>query len=129
MHSFKIVSAIALLLIVLVGAGIYTQSTLSSTAQHLESQIAEVERNTIAEDWDKAGNSLERVEKDWGKTEKTWTTLIDHTEIDNIDYTLSKLSKYVETESKSLALAEIAALKKYIQHIPEKESFLLKNIF
>lgn len=129
MHSFKVITSIIVLLAVIIGASIFSSRILASSSEKLQQQISEIERNTSEGNWEKAEESITSVEKDWEKLEKTWAKLIDHMEIDQIDNTLSRLTKYIETQDKPLALAEAAALKKYIEHIPEKESLQLKNLF
>jgi hypothetical protein len=54
--------------------------------------------------------------------------LIDHFEIDNIDNSMVRMSKYVEEKSSDDALAELAALRKFIQHIPVKNALSIKNV-
>jgi hypothetical protein len=54
---------------------------------------------------------------------------VDHQEIDNIDITLSRLQRFVETCDKASSLSEASALAKYVSHIPEKELPNMRNIF
>jgi len=61
--------------------------------------------------------------------EKAWTVFLDHEEIDNIDTSLVRISKYIETKNTSMAMSEIAVLRQFVKHIPENESLSLKNIF
>ncbi|NLD47493.1 MAG: DUF4363 family protein [Clostridiaceae bacterium] len=107
----------------------FTLSILSKNALDLEQQINEIESYTVNKDWSSAEESLSIIEENWNKVEKTWAVLLDHMEIDNIDISLIKMAEYIKTKDSALALAEISALKQYVKHIPEKESFNLKNLF
>lgn len=129
MHTAKILASLVILCTVIFGAATFTARVLSNDAERLESYINKVEQSAKNGDWAAAENSLSSIEEEWPKVEKTWTVLLDHIEIDNIDTSLLRMSKYVETRNVSMALAEITALRQYIKHIPEKETLTLKNIF
>ncbi len=128
-HSMKTIITLAILLAVLICSGVYTVRMLHKDAGIIESQINRIEELVKKQDWAQVKEILSQVEEKWSGTEKTWTMLIDHTEIDYIDISLTKLKSYVEAEDTTLALGEIGVLRQYIRHIPEKESFRLKNLF
>ncbi|MCX7923180.1 MAG: DUF4363 family protein [Clostridia bacterium] len=128
-HSFRVISSLVILLALIVGASIYTTSALANSSKNIEDQISQIETDIKANNWENANKKLSEIESNWSRTEQTWAMLLDHIEIDNIDIALSRMSKYIEVKDMNLALAEAATLKKYIGHIPEKESFGLKNIF
>jgi hypothetical protein len=127
-YSIKVITTVSVLLAVLIFSGIYTTRSLYTNAGIIESQINMVENSVKAGDWAKVKALLEDVEEKWSRTEKSWTMLLDHIEIDYIDIALTRLKSYIEAEDKSLTLGEIATLRQYIRHIPEKESFKLKNL-
>ena len=129
MDTIKTLALPAILLILVIGTSMFTLSILSKNALDLEQQINEIESYTVNKDWSSAEESLSIIEENWNKVEKTWAVLLDHMEIDNIDISLIKMAEYIKTKDSALALAEISALKQYVKHIPEKESFNLKNLF
>ncbi len=129
MHTVKIMTIIAVILVSIFCASYFTNTTLSSHAQSLEEKISVIDTNTRKGNWDAAEAELSAIEEEWPKVENIWTVLLDHIEIDNIDEALKKVSEYVKARNAPLALAELATLKQYIKHIPEKESLNLKNIF
>lgn len=128
LHTAKILLFMAVIIALILSSSIFTNRLLSNHAQSLEEKIIKVETNTREQKWEAAQTELTAIEKEWPKVENTWTVLLDHSEIDNIDESLSKVSEYVKAKSTPLALAELATLKRYVKHIPEKESFNLKNI-
>ncbi|MCX8129125.1 MAG: DUF4363 family protein [Clostridia bacterium] len=129
MHTLKITIILAILVALILSIGLFTHNILSSTADRLGKHIAQIENNTIQGNWTKAEEQLSAAKNEWSGTGDQWAMLIDHIEIDNIDTSLSKMEKYIFSKNAPLALAEAATLKQYIEHIPEKESFRLKNIF
>ena len=128
MHTAKILLFMAAIIGLIFGSSIFTNRLLSNHAHSLEEKIIRVEANTREQKWDAAQTELTAIEKEWPKVENTWTVLLDHSEIDNIDESLSKVSEYVKAKSTPLALAELATLKRYVKHIPKKESFSIKNV-
>lgn len=129
MHTIKIIAGLSALFLLLLGVSIYTSKIITNSSENLEQMVTRVEENARAGDWKKAEEELAKVSKDWEKTERTWAMLLDHIEIDNISTTLRRMERYIETENPSSALAEAAVLKQYLKHIPDKESFRLKNLF
>lgn len=129
MYNLKILALPAILLVLVIGTSLFALNTLSKNALELEQQINEVESYTLNKDWINAEKSLSSIKEDWDRVEKTWAVLLDHMEIDNIEISLIKMAEYIKTKDYTLALAEISALKQYVKHIPEKESFSLKNLF
>lgn len=128
MHTAKILLFMAAIIALIFGSSVFTNRLLSNHAQSLEEKIIKVEANTREQKWEAAQTELAAIEKEWPKVENTWTILLDHSEIDNIDESLSKVSEYVKAKSSSLALAELATLKRYVNHIPKKEAFSIKNV-
>lgn len=128
-NTVKVITSLVLITALVFGVSIYTKNIIDSTSRNLENQVTVVEDNTRAGNWEKAEAELSNMEKDWSRTKKIWAMLLDHIEVDNIDETLSKMSRYIESRESSLALAEASTLKQFIKHIPEKESFKLENIF
>ena len=128
MHSAKIVASIVFLLVVIFIAGSYSLRVMVSTAERLDQQISSIEKNTRDKRWEEASRELQVFLRDWESIEPGWALLIDHSEVDNIDSTLARMEKYIESRDMSSALAEIATLRHYIRHIPEKETVALKNI-
>lgn len=129
MHTAKVLLSISVLLVIIIGLSVFGANVLSNTSGKLERHISRIEGSTTSGDWDNATGYLDDIEKDWTKSEGIWSILIDHIEIDNIENSLTRMKKYIEVKDKALALGEIANLKQYVKHIPQKETFNLRNIF
>lgn len=127
-HSVKIISVIIALTVVIVGTSLIMQRVLAKTSTDLVESISGIEAGTSASNWKTAEKNLELVQKKWSRVSSTWSMLIDHQEIDNIEVTLSRMEKYIAAKDKPSALAEASALKNYINHIPTKETLNFKNV-
>lgn len=127
-HSVKVVTAIAALTVFIVGISLVALKVLDKTSTELVESISGVESGTASNNWKDAEKYLEQVRSKWSRTSATWSMLIDHQEIDNIEVTLSRMEKFISSRDAASALAETAALKNYVKHIPTRESLNLKNI-
>lgn len=128
MNFGKIAVSILILVVCIAGLGIYTAKSVAASSAKLENHITQIENSAKSGNWEGAKEELSKFESSWAKTEKTWALLLDHIEIDNIDSALVRVERFVEVQNTPLALGEAATLKQYIKHIPELQSFNLKNI-
>lgn len=124
----RFVAVLLILLAVVVGFGVWTVKALQGTAEELAVRIDHMQALVKREQWREAEQELDGLSGHWNKSKKWWTTVVDHREIDNIDFSIVRIREYLWAEDEELALGEAAALKKMIEHIPEKESFTLENI-
>ncbi len=121
--------AVIILSALMVVACLYARSLLSSSSLGLEATLFEIEKSITSSDWENTSAYSKKLEEGWSSAKGLWAALIDHQEIDNIDETLSRLKKYVQTKDTSAALAEVSVLVNYIGHIPKKEALSLENFF
>lgn len=128
MHTFKILSTVTVLTAIVIGFCLYTLNTLESTSEILDDHINKIQSSLEVKDWDKAAEEMSKFEEKWSSTNITWAMLLDHLEIDNIDTSFTRLSKFIEARNLPLAMGEAAVLKQYVQHIPEKEGLRWQNI-
>jgi len=129
MKVHKALIVVFILAVAILCTSIYINESLRSNAKQLNKHIVVLELDVAKQNWTVAKIQFKQVYRIWKKTEKAWTLLIDHTEIDNINISFQKLRIYIDTQDRTMALAEIAVSKKYIQHIPEKEKFKIRNVF
>lgn len=125
----KVVAFILISVLAIVGFGIFSLNSVQTSAQELTTHFNKLEQSIAKEDWENSLKNLKQISLLWSKTKKSWLLYLDHQEIDNIDLTYIRLSKYVEAKDLSSASAEVAALKLLIKHIPEILAFKLRNIF
>jgi len=127
-HIFKVVIALSLIIILIFSWGYYCSKLLKTTSSGLDATAASLEDLVKSNKWEEADKKLSDIQKSWDKTEPKWAIMIDHFEIDNIDNSMVRMSKFVEEKSPDDALAELGALRKFIQHIPLKNALTIKNV-
>jgi peptidoglycan hydrolase CwlO-like protein len=124
----KLILAVVILLVIIF-SGILSLNLYSKTSRQLSKMVDSTYDFVNSGNWDGATKEVENIEKAWDKIEGVWAVLIDHFEIDNIEMSLKKSKRYIETKDLPLSLAELENLKFMVEHIYEKEKFSLENIF
>jgi hypothetical protein len=127
-NNAKTVLVVVSLIVVIILSGSLTLYYLHRSSDELEKSIDDATILVESKKWDPADKLLNDFEVRWNTTKYTWSILLDHFEIDNIDNSYTKAKEYVKSKDLPSAMAELKALKQYIEHIPKKEGFSLKNI-
>lgn len=128
-NDIKILLLCIIVLLLIIVPGIMIKSYLQNTTSLFSSQINNTQEYIKRDNWKEANHTITSLSQKWEKTEDSWALLINHHEMDNISSNLMQVSAYIESKDKSAALAYLASLKHYIDHIPEMETLSLKNIF
>ena len=115
--------------IIFITFAVWTQNMLESSAGNLGRHLDHLEAAIKNDNWPSADNQVKAITRLWNENKKSWQIFINHEEVDNIDSSLASVKQLVEIREKAVALAEIAVLKLFILHIPEKESLSLVNVF
>ncbi len=127
--SVKIIASLVILTSLIIASGLYGHKLLYNDSVKLGNTIDEILKITNSESWEQAEEKMHRLNSDWDSIKRTWSSLIDHQEIDNIDVTMSRLQMLIEIRDTSSLMSEAAALRKFIDHIPEKENLSIDNVF
>jgi hypothetical protein len=107
----------------------WTNHLLQASAGEMLQNIEQIEQGLENNQWDQAQAKTDELEKTWEKKANWWPAVLDHQEIDNIEFSMAKTKEYITTKNDSLSWGQLSELKLMIRHIPDKESLKLKNIF
>ncbi len=124
----KTIVSIIAITAVIITASVFAQQILFHDSDQIVQSVKEAEAGIKKKNWEQAENQVDRIMKQWEDVKGTWSALVDHQEIDNIDVTVSRLQALVKSKDDASALQEAAALKKFVGHIPNKEKLLLDNV-
>ena len=121
-------TTIGTILVLLLAGSLLSYQYLQGTTNTLGSQITQIEQSISGQKWDDARQELKQTQEKWEKTKTWWTVLLNHQDIDSIDFSLNRLEKYLDTQNLSLSLGEASALELMFKQISEVEKPTLKNI-
>lgn len=124
----RLLGSLAIVLILIVGLSFWTNYSLQTSTDDITRKIDQVMIEIQNEQWATAEKQTDEIEKTWAKEAKWWPIFLDHQEIDNIEFSLSKAKEYVFSHNTSLSRGQLSELKLMVRHIPEKEAFNFKNI-
>ncbi|NLH96978.1 MAG: DUF4363 family protein [Clostridiaceae bacterium] len=125
----RMIVLMAVITALIIVSGLLAHRSVRDDSVKLEKNIETVQDSIRAEKWDSASDALDRIRNDWTAIKKTWSALIDHEEIDNIDITITRLEALLEAKEAASALSEAAALRRLVTHIPEREKLSMENLF
>lgn len=123
---------LAALLIIFAGVvvlGGWTNHKLEASTGDLLEKIDSLAGDVEKKDWDGARKGTARLESTWKEKAGWWPVLLDHQEMDNIEFSLARVKEYVSAHDRALSRGQISELREMVRHIPEKEAVTLKNIF
>ena len=125
----KLLWSVLVAFVIVLGLGVWANIQLNTSTTGLVQKIDHIESDISNQRWDHAYKNTLAFEKAWGENAKWWPTILDHQEMDNIEFSLAKFKEYVAEKNNVLSLAQLSELKLMIRHIPEKEAISLQNIF
>lgn len=114
--------------IFLVGFGVWNNKTLLDSTDKMTAHIEQIITDIEGQHWDQARQETRQLEKSWHENAKWWPVFLDHQEIDNLEFSMAKIKKYVDTRDAPLAQGQLSELKLMLKHIPDKEAVTLENI-
>ncbi|RUT59539.1 hypothetical protein C1148_04725 [Clostridium botulinum] len=115
-----------MLFLILIFTLVNYSSKLNTTCKSFMNQCDELEELVSSQSWEKAyGKSLELF-NDWQDNNFVISMVTNHSEIDNINIELWKLTQYVKCESEDESLASIHAVKFLLEHIMQMEKINIK---
>jgi hypothetical protein len=127
--SIIVITSLTILTALIIVSGLYAHKLLCDDSVKLVNEIDDIIQSSRSGDWERSADKVRQMDIEWKIIKRTWSSLIDHQEIDNIDVTLSRLQILIETRDIPSLMPEAAALRKIISHIPEKESLSIDNLF
>jgi hypothetical protein len=124
----RLLVSLSMILVIFTGVGIWSNHALSTSAEEFSKQIDEIILTAQNDQWDHAYQKTKDLRKNWDNQASWWPIILDHQEIDNIEFALIKTEQYIKTNNIDLSLGQLFELKLMIKHIPEKEAVTITNI-
>lgn len=124
----RVLAVTSLIMVMLVGLGTFNFYYFDRTANNLSEGMNQIEKKVQQGEWTAANKLIGQFKSSWGNISNKWTILIDHQEIDEINTSVSRIEKFIETKDLPSLMAELAELRLLIEHVPAKEALNIKNI-
>lgn len=120
--------AVILFLVVLAGSVVLFIYTTALYNQ-LQESLHRIHRAVEKEDWAAAHRESRQLQKIWSRTDASWTPIMDHRQVDELDQLLARVVKLIELRRKEDLLVELAAAMRAAKRIKDTEVPSIRNIF
>ncbi len=124
----RLLVSLLVIFAVAVSLGFWTNHKLAVSTGDLLENIEKIEAGIENNQWETARSHTMDLEETWDKKASWWPTVMDHQEIDNIEFAMAKVKEYIGNRNAALSWGQLSELKLMIKHIPEKEAVTIKNI-
>lgn len=115
--------------IIIIAVGVFIQIYLDKSSENLLKDVSALKFLVIADKNELTDKVKEPLLQEWEKTQKIWSTLINHDELDSIEEIIKRIEVLLsDMDEETELLAELNRLEFYLKHIPQKERFALENI-
>ena len=111
------------------GLEFYTQNFTSKTVSEITEQFNTLKENISKREIEQMNSNIDDIWSKWEEEQKKLAFYIEHDELEKVHTAIVKMKSYIKTENYSEALAELEDGKFVIEHIQEKNSFNLQNVF
>ena len=78
---------------------------------------------------DSTNKNIEELIDSWWNKRKKLSYFIEHDELEKVDTNLTNLKSYIEVSDYDMAINSIDEAKYILEHIKQKNSFSLANVF
>ena len=114
---------------ILFGISITTSYKLNSSSEVLQVELIATEELIHSEQWDQALHRIEDMQTKWSEYHNWWAIFLNHSTLNNIEISLSRLQQFTLTKDQALSLAELHTLLVLLKDISESELLKVYNIF
>ncbi len=117
-----------LIAVTIIFVGIYSTEKLNDISDYLLDVCDEVSSAIEKDDFKKAGELAQEMEKCVDDNYNMFAASIDHNEIDKIEMNIKQMQTYIEQQQKADALAFGNVLQGLFEHLPKDYKLKLENI-
>ena len=105
----------------------YTKESLDTMKQDLSELREEITQENV--DKEKIDSAIKIATDNWEARQNKLAYYLEHDELEKVETRLTELKSKIEMEEIEQAVAELDACSFVLEHIEDKESYKLKNIF
>ena len=118
-----------IIVIGIIGLELLTQNFTEKTVKEITEIFSKIENEIVKQNIEQIKVELENISNKWEEKQKRLAYYIEHDELEKVHTAIVTMKSYIKTNDFSSAMAELEEGKFVIEHIKEKNSFNLQNIF
>lgn len=102
----------------------YTNESVSQTSEMLTDLKEKINKGE-----DNLNNNLKEITVSWKDKRKKLAYFIEHDELEKVDVNLTNIRSYIEVSDFDMAIYSIDEAEYILEHIKQKNTFSLVNVF
>ena len=106
-----------------------TQGYTERNVDEISNKLDNLKKEIIEKDILKEKEDIKNINNKWKNAEEKLAYYIEHDELEKVNSELKELTSYIESEDEELSIAKIEKAIFILEHIKDKNSFSLENIF
>ena len=118
-----------IIVIGIIGLELLTQNFTEKTVKEIRETFSKIENEIVKQNIEQIKIELENISNKWEEKQKRLAYYIEHDELEKVHTAIVTMKSYIKTNDFASAMAELEEGKFVIEHIKEKNSFNLQNIF
>lgn len=117
-----------IIIVIIVSLDFFTQNYANESIKETTNMLNDL-KEKIKKGEDSTNNNVDELVASWGNRRKKLAYFIEHDELEKVDTNLTNLKSYIEVSDFDMAINSIDEAKYILEHIKQKNSFSLVNVF
>lgn len=117
-----------IIIVIIVSLDFFTQNYANESIKETTNMLNDL-KEKIKKGEDSTNNNVDELVASWGNRRKKLAYFIEHDELEKVDTNLTNLKSYIEVSDFDMAINSIDEAKYILEHIKQKSSFSLVNVF
>lgn len=127
MHK-EVVICVILVILIIIG-DIITQKYTKNTVNYITNELEILKQSLLDEAKDKADNEISKIDNKWKDAHDKLAYYIEHDELEKVETNFTACKSLTNTGEYGQAISELEKTIYVLDHITDKYSFNLVNIF
>lgn len=127
MHK-EVVICVILVILIIIG-DIITQKYTKNTVNYITNELEILKQSLLDEAKDKADNEISKIDNKWKDAHDKLAYYIEHDELEKVETNFTACKSLTNTCEYGQAISELEKTIYVLDHITDKYSFNLVNIF
>lgn len=124
----EMIISITLVILIIIGE-IITQNYTKKTVKDLNSELEELKQNLSDNLEEDVKKQIEEIEGKWENVHDKLACYIEHDELEKVETNFTACKSLAQTGNYDLAICEVEKMSFVLDHITDKYSFNVVNIF
>ena len=124
---FKEIIISTIIVITIVALDIVTQNYTNNAISQTSTKLSEIK--TMTNNKEETKDKVNETMSNWNSRKEKLAYFIEHDELEKVDTGLTNLKSYIDANDFTMILSSIDETSYILEHIKQKNSFSLINIF